>query len=135
MSAPPIEDRGVLVAIPDVVTTSDGPRLRAGHCPGCAITAFPRPGQCPSCWGPLEGTPLSGVGLLYSYSVVHVAAAPYAIGYVDVPEGARVFAHLAGTDERQLACGRAVRAQFARSGDGYRVLWHLEVPGGGDGDA
>ncbi len=41
---------------------------------------------------------LSRRGKLYSYSVIHVSSpgfkAPYAVGYVDLPEGPRVFGHL-----------------------------------------
>ncbi len=43
---------------------------------------------------------LSRRGKLYSYSIIHVNTpgfkAPYAVGYVDLPEGPRVFGHLDG---------------------------------------
>lgn len=42
-------------------------------------------------------------GILYSYSVVHVNqlgfTAPYVVGYVDLPEGPRIFGHLDGPAE------------------------------------
>ena len=47
--------------------------------------------------------PLSEHGTLYSYSVLHVGArgwpAPYVLGYVDLPEGVRVFSHIDGVPE------------------------------------
>jgi uncharacterized OB-fold protein len=43
---------------------------------------------------------LSRRGKLYSYSIIHVDTpgfkAPYAVGYVDLPEGPRVFGHVDG---------------------------------------
>jgi len=48
-------------------------------------------------------------GTLYAFSRVHVAAKkwnkPMCIGYIDLPNGARVFAHLDGAD---LAIGDTV---------------------------
>jgi uncharacterized OB-fold protein len=42
-------------------------------------------------------------GVLYSWSVVHVApkpwATPYVIGYVDLPNRVRVFSHIGGAPE------------------------------------
>ncbi len=49
-------------------------------------------------------------GIVYAYSTVHAAPrkwiTPYAIGYVDLPNGARVFSHLQGDG---LAVGARVR--------------------------
>ena len=46
-------------------------------------------------------------GSLYTWSVVHVAKGwkvPYIAGYVDLPEGVRIFAHIveAGSDELNM---------------------------------
>jgi uncharacterized protein len=70
-----------------------------GRCPGCGRIAFPAPRICTGCRGErVEPLELSGRGRLYSYTVIHAPppgwTAPYAVGYVDLEEGPRVFAHL-----------------------------------------
>ncbi len=58
-------------------------------------------------------------GLLYSWSVVHVApkpwVTPYVIGYVDLPNGVRVFAHIGG-DPELLKVDMPVRVEPAEIG-------------------
>jgi len=58
------------------------------------------------------------LGVLYAFSVVHVAAKkwrkPIRIGYVDLPNGARVFTHLDGAD---LAIGDDVEVGVGIVGD------------------
>ena len=48
----------------------------------------------------IEPAPMPRTGTLYAFSTVHVAAKkwnkPMCIGYVDLPNGARVFTHLEG---------------------------------------
>ena len=57
-------------------------------------------------------------GTLYAFSVVHVAAKkwkkPMRIGYVDLPNGARVFTHLDGDD---LAIGDTVEVGVGTVGE------------------
>ncbi|MBO0827222.1 MAG: OB-fold domain-containing protein [Streptosporangiales bacterium] len=82
-------------------TAEDGtPRLVGSRCRHCDARAFPRRTVCFGCLGSdLEDMPLSTSGRLYSYSTVRVSASrevPYTLGYVDLPEGPRVLAHLAG---------------------------------------
>ena len=61
---------------------------------------------------------MPGAGTLYAFSVVHVAAKkwrkPMSIGYVDLPNGARVFTHLEGSD---LAIGDEVEVGVGTVGD------------------
>ena len=63
-----------------------------------------------------EAMPHSGT--LYAFSVVHVAPKkwrkPMRIGYVDLPNGARVFTHLDGAD---LAIGDEVEVDVGTVGD------------------
>lgn len=76
------------------------PRLVGGRCLECRTVFFPRFDVCPGCMStqPMAEVMLSGRGVLYTYSVVHTAvpgfATPYAVAYVDLPEGPRVFGHL-----------------------------------------
>lgn len=79
---------------------SESAGLVGGRCAGCAKVFFPRSDMCPGCASreSMAEVRLSRRGKLYSYSVIHVNApgfkAPYAVGYVDLPEGPRVFGHL-----------------------------------------
>jgi uncharacterized OB-fold protein len=108
----------------------DSWRLIGNECPECGIVAYPPLNQCPSCWGVLQRRILSANGRLYSYSIVHVAAvsrpAPYAVGYVDLPEGVRVFAHLAETDELLLRPDLPVSIHLVPAGEDYLTSWKLD---------
>jgi uncharacterized OB-fold protein len=86
-----------------------GAVLIGGACRDCGNRTFPRAPVCCVCMGEniaAEAMPRSGK--LYAFSRVHVAAKkwkkPMCIGYVDLPNGARVFAHLDG----DLSIGDAV---------------------------
>jgi len=80
----------------DVAWVGSEPRLRAARCLDCDTRVFPAATVCPSCNGErMAELPLSDTGTLYAFSTVHIAPAmwqtPYTIGYVDLPEGVRVF--------------------------------------------
>lgn len=83
-----------------VTIAADGKAaLAGGRCRVCAALSFPRAEVCTECLSlEVEEATLSSEGRLYSYSVVHQAPkgwkVPYALGYVDLPEGVRVLAHI-----------------------------------------
>jgi uncharacterized OB-fold protein len=83
----------------------DGPYLNGARCSSCGHTTLEVRRICPSCWakGKMEVAPIGREGFLYTYTVIHQAPAgfeaPIAVGYVDLPEGIRVFAHLDGSPE------------------------------------
>lgn len=83
-----------------VETGADGaPRLIGTKCSECGTSLFPPVAVCPECMSEnVERLALSATGSLYSWSVVHAAPKgwrlPYIAGYVDLPEGVRVFAHI-----------------------------------------
>ncbi len=92
-----------------VPENSEAPYLIGYHCEGCGKVWFPKVEICPNCWSEKIGqNPLSKVGKLYSYSIIHVGQkgikAPYVIGYVDMPENVRIFAQLE-IDPAQLKIG------------------------------
>src|SRR5258708_17740021 len=66
----------------------------------------------------IEPQPMPRIGTLYAFSPVHVAAKkwhkPMCIGYVDLPNGARVFTHL---QREGLAIGDAVEAGMGVVGE------------------
>jgi uncharacterized OB-fold protein len=84
-------------------TVADGAvRLHGSKCGRCGAAAFPSHALCPSC-GAADGQDkieLSPIGTLYTFSEIHVApkgfATPYAVGYVDLPEGVRLFGQIDG---------------------------------------
>jgi uncharacterized OB-fold protein len=61
--------------------------------------------------------PMPRTGTLYAFSTVHVAAKkwhkPMCVGYVDLPNGARVFTHLRG----DLTIGDDVDVEIAIVGE------------------
>lgn len=83
-----------------VTIAADGnAALAGGRCKACAALSFPRAEVCTECLSlEVEEAALSSEGRLYSFSVVHQAPkgwkVPYALGYVDLPEGVRVLAHI-----------------------------------------
>ena len=79
--------------------------LVGGLCPKCGGRFFPRRDVCPHCGCDegIERVSLAREGRLYTYSVIHAAPkgfdTPYAVGYVDLDDGVRVFAQLEGGRE------------------------------------
>ena len=93
-----VEPRFVAPGLVDIAT--DGPTLIAGRCKACGATSFPKAAVCTDCLSlDIATTHLGREGVLYSFSVVHQApkgwTVPYTLGYVDLPEGIRVLAHIA----------------------------------------
>lgn len=80
---------------------AEGPFIRGGRCAACGGRALePRP-VCPHCLSDagMAELPVGRRGVLYTATVVHQAppgfAVPFRVGYVDVEDGIRVFAHIA----------------------------------------
>jgi len=78
----------------------EGPYLVGGRCRACGAISFGMREICPQCWstGSLESVPIGRTGRVYSRTVIHQAPegfqGPMVVGYVDLPEGLRAFAHL-----------------------------------------
>lgn len=83
-----------------LIATQDGYALKGCECRVCGWKSFPLRTICPGCSSrELLETPLDGHGSLYSFSTVHVSssrATPYTIGYVDLDDGVRLLATIAG---------------------------------------
>jgi uncharacterized OB-fold protein len=95
--------------------------LIGSGCTWCGTKAFPPAKICAECLSEdLVPVRLSSEGTLYSFSVVHVAPkrweVPYAVGYVDLPEGVRIFAHLDARPE-QLRLDGKVRFRAVEAGE------------------
>ncbi len=83
-----------------LIDTPAGPALAGTFCASCGTLSFPARPHCPSCLddGRVEVRPLSRRGRLFSYTTAEVGVpaieAPYSFGFVDLPEGLRIFALL-----------------------------------------
>lgn len=92
--------------------------LIGGICKECGNQTFPRAPVCCVCMSEsIAPHAMPRTGTLYAFSTVHVAAKkwhkPMRIGYVDLPNGARVFTHLEG----DLAIGDAVETGMGIVGE------------------
>ena len=83
----------------------DGAYLVGGKCGACGFTTLGLRDVCPDCWaeGSMRQTPIGRRGTLYTYTMIHQLPKgydhPFAVGYVDLADGVRVFAHLEDTPE------------------------------------
>ena len=100
-------------------------RLVVRRCLACGERHFMPRGQCPVCWSDqLEWVDCSGLGTVYSLSVVRRAPTPdfgaivpYVIALIDLDEGPRMFANIVGTGALDAAIGDRVTVTFERRGD------------------
>lgn len=110
---------------------SEGERaaLIAYRCDRCDTSYLPKAMTCVRCGGrSFVPQRLSPTGTLYTYSIVHGAGGvwpdTYAVGYVDFPEGVRVFGQIRETSPDALHVGATVGAEPAvlyRRKDGTAV--------------
>lgn len=89
---------------------AEGGVLLANRCKSCGRVFFPKVVFCLSCFHEnLEEMRLSRRGKLYSYTIGHMPSThfmpPYAIGYVDMPEGVRIFAPLKMVADKPFKIG------------------------------
>ena len=112
------------------------PVLHGMECGACGGVYFPAVLRCPRCFGKdLRERDLSRSGRLYSYSIIHVPpagfTAPYAVGYVDLPEGVRVFGQLVPDDFANLRIDmemELVTGVIRRNPDGREVVGYQFRP-------
>ena len=104
----------------------EGPHLVGGSCTACGFVTLGVREICPECWagGAMEEVPIGRSGRLYTYTVIHQLPpgydAPFAVGYVDLEDGIRVFAHIENRPEG-LVVDRRLRLTLAplrRNADG-----------------
>jgi uncharacterized OB-fold protein len=98
--------------------------LLANQCASCGQLFFPKAKLCQACLHEdLEEAPLSRKGTLYSYTVAHMPSSffppPHAMGYVDFPEGVRVFAPLKITEDKPFHVGMEMEVLIEK-------IWEFE---------
>lgn len=97
-------------------------RLLGSRCGTCGACFFPPRHVCSRCLSEaLDPARLSTRGTVYSYTVVHQAApefeVPYALGYVDLPEGVRVLGQIVGVAPEAVRVGMEVELSLERIGE------------------
>ncbi|MGE3150572.1 MAG: Zn-ribbon domain-containing OB-fold protein [Pseudorhodoplanes sp.] len=113
-----------------------GAELLAACCTQCGTYYLPRVTICNTCRNAsFDVKPLSPVGNLYSYTVIHVPPpgypSPYAIGYVDFPEKVRVFGQIRLPEGKDVPCDTPVTVDVATlmfRPDGEKVEGYIFVP-------
>lgn len=112
---------GALTAVPGAHPPTDPApgsvaerALRGSRCAACAVTVHPVDPACPSCGGPAEPVVLSTTGTVWTWTVQRYAPKsppyvppeggfrPFAVGYVELPEGVRILAVLDGVRPEDL---------------------------------
>jgi uncharacterized protein len=118
------------------------PKFLATKCEQCGEFFFPRRQVCAKCLSErTTAVELDGRGTLYSYTFVHLPLFGstnlehmdgYGVGQVDLPEGPRIQAPLAGKKD-QFQVGMALEAELdTLRDDGAREIVIIRFrPGGG----
>lgn len=118
---------------------SDDPRLIGSACASCGLVAFPAVEQCLRCGGTVvERRLLSPRGTLWTFTTQGFRPPvppydgndeghfrPYAVGYVELPDGLLVEGRLTEPDPRRLRIGQPMRlvlAPYTRDAQGADVL-------------
>jgi uncharacterized OB-fold protein len=84
--------------------------LKGCRCRQCGEIIYPIRNVCLNCSNrDLEMLDLSRKGKLYSFTIVHMPSEhfqpPYAIGWIELPEGIRIFSQIRGWEEHPLKTG------------------------------
>lgn len=106
----------------------EGQNLIGSQCKDCNFKLFPLSAVCPECLSEnMSQLRISTSGKLYCYTKVHVAppswVAPYIIGYVDMPEGVRIFGKIEADREKDLRIDMPVTVNFAESEGQWRYFF------------
>ena len=125
------------------VDNVDTPRLKGSRCGACGETTFPAQKGCPSCTAQgCEEIELSPRGTLYTWTIQRFPPpppyvgdvenfVPFAVGYIELPEGVRVEARLLGADAESLAIDmemELVVEPFSVDGEGRDVVTFAFTP-------
>jgi uncharacterized OB-fold protein len=114
-------------------TVDTEPQLVGSRCSDCNDIHFPSVDRCPECFGSTRDHPLSRTGSLYAFSTVSMGPPsfdpPYTIGYVDLPDGVRVFTKIDAPEDRlSLDQKVAVAIDTIAVEDGVEFLGYLYRP-------
>ena len=97
-------------------------KLLVKHCAACGAYHFYPRAICPFCFSDrTEWHEASGIGTIYSFSVMRRAEVPYAIAYVTLAEGPTMMSNVVDCDLDAIRIGQRVRLVFKPAENGQRV--------------
>jgi uncharacterized OB-fold protein len=113
----------------DLFTTGDAPQLIGSRCDDCGVMTFPTQADCPRCMGEtMTETLFHRRGTLWTFTTqefppksppyADVAFEPYAVGYVEFEDQARVEGRLTEPDPAKLQIGMEMETVLIPFGDG-----------------
>ena len=96
--------------------------LVGGRCKHCEKIIYPLRAVCLNCLSQdMEKLTLSRKGTLYSFTTVHMPSEhfepPYVIGWIELPEGIRLFSPIRFTQEYSLQIGMAMELSVEKLWD------------------
>jgi uncharacterized OB-fold protein len=99
------------------------------HCRTCGTKYFPPIPLCPKCRRKTDfvDTQFSGLGKLYSYTIIHEPPtgfkdlAPYVLALVRLDEGPLVLSQIVDVNYEEVKIGMSVQVVFRRIGDAGRT--------------
>lgn len=121
--------QGRVLAPSEMKTDSAGNQYLTGAtCGDCSFKLFPPSTVCPECLSlNMQPLPIGTTGRLYCYTKVHVApptwVVPYFIGYVDMPEGVRLFGKIEASQEEDLKIDMPVTIRFSEADKNWRYFF------------
>ncbi len=117
-----------------------GLALTGGRCPACGRIYFPTKQVCPACFATdQEKIPLSHKGILHTFACSHMGPSglptPYPIGFIELPEGIKLFSLLTRCDpwDRVLKVGmemEMVIETIRTDEDGNEIVGYKFRPSG-----
>ena len=109
-------ERQARVPIREGLFTEDaqGGTLLASRCQSCGQVFFPQRTSCLDCANQdMEPITLSGTFSLYTFTIVQMPTEhythPYAIGWLESPQGVRVFGQIKGWESQPLKIGMEMK--------------------------
>lgn len=115
-SAPQVSDPRAMIR-----STGRGVVVSGARCRACGyVMAFERL-RCPRCTGPVADADFGPGGTVWASTVVRVPVPgrtpPYSLAYVDLDDGPRVLAHVAGVVEPPPIGARVRLEELSQDGD------------------
>lgn len=107
-------ERVKMLFAPDLFSIDEGGSLFANRCNDCGKIFFPKRDHCLNCHSDdMEDFLLKGKGKLYTYTIVqmpaHKYSPPFALGWMEFPEGIRVMGQLKNWENKDLKIGMTVK--------------------------
>lgn len=92
-------------------------RLLYGHCRACEQAHYYPRRICPHCFSAeVDWVPVSGRGIIYSYTENGGDPAGQALAFIELDEGVRMLSNIVDASLERLHIGAVVRVAFARAG-------------------